>query len=197
LLRELIPNAAVFGVLANPASPEIQSFIAELQAASQTLGLQLVVVNARTDSDLETVLQLFRNSALVRSWSASVPSTSGARNNSRRWRPAMQLFRRSTGRYCALQRDAEGDLHGSAKTSSRNLRQPSLKTQVVAARDRPVADLPVVKDAAEVSLSPADTLGHPPRHAASMAPSSPRSTPSLPARCASVGGHGCGVRVRW
>jgi putative ABC transport system substrate-binding protein len=59
LLRELMPNAAVFGVLADPASPPIQSQIEALQAAARTLGLQLVVVNARTDSDLETAFATF------------------------------------------------------------------------------------------------------------------------------------------
>jgi putative ABC transport system substrate-binding protein len=54
LLRDLIPNAAVFGVLADPAFPPTQSTIADLQAAARTLGLQLVVVNARTDSHFET-----------------------------------------------------------------------------------------------------------------------------------------------
>jgi putative ABC transport system substrate-binding protein len=54
LLRELIPNAALFGVLADPPGPVTQSAIPDLLAAARTLGLQLVVVNARTDSDLET-----------------------------------------------------------------------------------------------------------------------------------------------
>jgi putative tryptophan/tyrosine transport system substrate-binding protein len=53
LLRELMPNAAVFGVLVDPASPDIQSRIADLQTAAPKLGLQLVAVNARTDGDLE------------------------------------------------------------------------------------------------------------------------------------------------
>jgi putative ABC transport system substrate-binding protein len=57
LLRELIPNAARFGVLTNPA--ELISIIAELQAAARTLGLQLVVINARTDGDLETAFATF------------------------------------------------------------------------------------------------------------------------------------------
>jgi putative ABC transport system substrate-binding protein len=59
LLREVIPNAAQFGVLADPAQPDIQSRIAELQAAARTLGMHLVVVNARTDSDLETAFASF------------------------------------------------------------------------------------------------------------------------------------------
>jgi putative ABC transport system substrate-binding protein len=54
LLRELIRNAALFGVLADPAFPPTQFMIPDLQAAARTLGLQLVVMNARTDSDLET-----------------------------------------------------------------------------------------------------------------------------------------------
>jgi putative ABC transport system substrate-binding protein len=58
LLRELMPKAARLGVLADPASPAMQ-FIADLQAAARTLGLQLIVVNARTDSDLETAFAGF------------------------------------------------------------------------------------------------------------------------------------------
>jgi putative tryptophan/tyrosine transport system substrate-binding protein len=59
LLRELLPNAARFGVLADLALPVTQSTIADLQAAAPTLGLQLAVVNARTDSDLETAFATF------------------------------------------------------------------------------------------------------------------------------------------
>jgi putative ABC transport system substrate-binding protein len=59
LLRELIPNAARFGVLADLDFSGTQSTIADLQAAARTLGLQLVVVNARTDGDLETAFATF------------------------------------------------------------------------------------------------------------------------------------------
>jgi putative ABC transport system substrate-binding protein len=55
----LLPNAAVFGVLADPAFPDIQSQIADLRAAALTLGLQLVIVNASGDSDLETAFASF------------------------------------------------------------------------------------------------------------------------------------------
>jgi putative ABC transport system substrate-binding protein len=53
LLRELMPDAAAFGVLVDPASPSTPSMITDLQTAARALDLQLVVVNARTDSDLE------------------------------------------------------------------------------------------------------------------------------------------------
>jgi putative ABC transport system substrate-binding protein len=38
---------------------DTQSVIADLQAAARTLGLQLVVINASTDSDLETAFATF------------------------------------------------------------------------------------------------------------------------------------------
>jgi putative tryptophan/tyrosine transport system substrate-binding protein len=59
LLRELIPDAVQFGILADPANPTTQSVITDLQAAARTLGLQLVVVYARSDSDLETAFASF------------------------------------------------------------------------------------------------------------------------------------------
>jgi len=59
LLRELLPNAARFGVLTDPAVPPTQSVVAELQRPARTLGLQLVFVNARTDGDLETAFATF------------------------------------------------------------------------------------------------------------------------------------------
>jgi putative ABC transport system substrate-binding protein len=60
LLYGLMPNAAVFGVLADPADgPATQSMITDLQAAARTLGLQLIVVNASTDSDLEPAFETF------------------------------------------------------------------------------------------------------------------------------------------
>jgi putative ABC transport system substrate-binding protein len=59
LLRELIPNAARFGVLADLANPGTQSVITTLRVTAPTLGLQLVVMDARTDSDLETAFAIF------------------------------------------------------------------------------------------------------------------------------------------
>ena len=95
LLREVVPDASRFGVLVDPAVPATPSVTTDLQAAARTLGLQLVVVNARTDSDLETAFATFSQQLVVRSWSASVPSIPGAPNNLRRWRPGMRCPRSS------------------------------------------------------------------------------------------------------
>jgi putative ABC transport system substrate-binding protein len=59
LLREVIPDASRFGVLADPGISVTPSVIADLQAAARTLGLQLIVANARTDSVLEKAFATF------------------------------------------------------------------------------------------------------------------------------------------
>ena len=61
LLRELVPDAARFGILADPGAAtqsmitDLQgAMITDLQGAARRLDLQLIVVYAGTDSDLET-----------------------------------------------------------------------------------------------------------------------------------------------
>jgi putative ABC transport system substrate-binding protein len=59
LLRNLIPNAALFGIVADPAFPATPSTIANLEAAARTLGLRLIIEYAGTDSDLDTAFATF------------------------------------------------------------------------------------------------------------------------------------------
>jgi putative tryptophan/tyrosine transport system substrate-binding protein len=59
LLHELMPNVALLGVLADPAFPATQFVIPDLRVAARTLGLQLVVVNASIDRDLEPAFAAF------------------------------------------------------------------------------------------------------------------------------------------
>jgi putative ABC transport system substrate-binding protein len=59
LLHELIPNAALFGALVDPASPTTKFIITDAQAAARTLGLPLFVVDAGTDVDFEPAFATF------------------------------------------------------------------------------------------------------------------------------------------
>jgi putative ABC transport system substrate-binding protein len=52
-LHELVPGATRFAMLHNPTSPISQSAIAEAQAAARSLGRELLVLNASTESDFE------------------------------------------------------------------------------------------------------------------------------------------------
>src|SRR5262249_24605709 len=54
LSLQLVPTAAVIGVLANPNNPISKRQLAELETAVGTLGRRIQVVNASTESDFET-----------------------------------------------------------------------------------------------------------------------------------------------
>jgi putative ABC transport system substrate-binding protein len=55
LLLELVPAAAVVGVLANPNNPISEPQLTALQIAARTLGRRLLVLNASTEGDFEAV----------------------------------------------------------------------------------------------------------------------------------------------
>jgi len=55
LLRELVPNAVVIAALANPTNPNAQPQLRDLQAAAQTLGLELVTVSASNDAEIDSI----------------------------------------------------------------------------------------------------------------------------------------------
>ena len=61
LLHELVPTANTVAVLTNPTNPILADIsINELQAAARTLGLQIHVLNASTQSDFDTVFATLR-----------------------------------------------------------------------------------------------------------------------------------------
>jgi putative tryptophan/tyrosine transport system substrate-binding protein len=56
LLHELLPTASVIGLLVNPANLSLaEARTKELQAAARTLGLQLDILNASNERDLDAV----------------------------------------------------------------------------------------------------------------------------------------------
>jgi putative ABC transport system substrate-binding protein len=57
LVRELIPTAAVIGLLVNPTNPLAEAVIRDSQAAAHSLGLQLHVLNASTERDIDTAFK--------------------------------------------------------------------------------------------------------------------------------------------
>lgn len=54
LLHETVPAAASMAVLVNPANPNAESVSRSLHAAAQKLGVELHVLNASTDSDIDS-----------------------------------------------------------------------------------------------------------------------------------------------
>jgi len=54
LLHELVPTARIMGVLVNPTSPKLAEVVSkDVQAAADAVGVELKVLNASTDQDLD------------------------------------------------------------------------------------------------------------------------------------------------
>ena len=53
LLRELVPSAKLVGFLVNPVNPTSEAQVTDTQAAARALGIELVVRNARSESDID------------------------------------------------------------------------------------------------------------------------------------------------
>jgi putative tryptophan/tyrosine transport system substrate-binding protein len=69
LLHELVPNAAVIGMLGNPNYPDAETQSREAQVAARALGRQIDVVNASSEGDFNgafaTLVQLKAGALLV------------------------------------------------------------------------------------------------------------------------------------
>ena len=57
LLRVLVPQAATIGVLLNPNWPPAASQLNDMQEAARTIGLQLQVLRASTDREIDTAFE--------------------------------------------------------------------------------------------------------------------------------------------
>jgi putative ABC transport system substrate-binding protein len=54
LLRELVPLAAMIGVLINPTNPSAKAYATDAREAARALGLQIHILNASTEGEIET-----------------------------------------------------------------------------------------------------------------------------------------------
>src|SRR5262249_25714905 len=54
LLSELVPQARVFALLVNPNSPNAERIIADVQQAARAKGLQLHILRAGTEGEIDT-----------------------------------------------------------------------------------------------------------------------------------------------
>jgi putative ABC transport system substrate-binding protein len=57
LLHDLVPQAATIGVLLNPASSTAANQLSDLQEAARTIGLQLHVLRASTDGEIDAAFE--------------------------------------------------------------------------------------------------------------------------------------------
>src|SRR5215472_8903522 len=63
LLHELVPKATAIAVLVNPTNPNAETVSHDLQAAARALGLQIDIVNASTERDIDAAFATIQQRA--------------------------------------------------------------------------------------------------------------------------------------
>jgi putative tryptophan/tyrosine transport system substrate-binding protein len=141
----------------DPAALATQSTIADLQAAARTLGLQLAVVNARTDSDLETAFATFSQQRV----GAVLVGPSGFFNRRIEQLVALAARHALPAIFPVLEYALAGGLMSYGGSLGYQMRQVGIYTGRILKGDKP-ADLPVqrvTKLDLVINIKTARTLG--------------------------------------
>jgi len=157
LLRELIPQARMIGVLFNPNSPTAEHQMSEAQGAARTLGLELHVVRASSELDFEPAF-----AALVRQRVAALLVETSPFFNSRR-EPLIALAARHAlpTIYGLREYAVDGGLVSYGTSRSEGYRQAGIYVGRVLKGEKP-ADLPILqptKFELVINLKTAKVLG--------------------------------------
>ena len=157
LLHELVPGATRFATLHNPTSPVSQFAIAEAQAAARSLGLQLLVLNASTESDFEPAF-----ATLVQQQAAALYVSSNPLFQNRHQQiVALAARHRVPTIYANHEAVAAGGLMSYGSPRADNYRLAGNYTGRILKGEKP-ADLPVqqpTKVELHINMKTAKTLG--------------------------------------
>ena len=94
LLSELVPQARVIALLVNPNNPNTERIIRDVQEAARAKGVQLQILKASTESEIDAAFATLVQLQPARSSSAPIRSSPAGASSSWRWHHAMP-FRRS------------------------------------------------------------------------------------------------------
>jgi putative ABC transport system substrate-binding protein len=157
LLHEFVPNAAFIALLVDLKAPETPRLVSEVQAAARTLRLQLVVLNARTASDIDMAF-----ASLVRERASALVVGAGAFLVSRRDQIIALAARRAIPAiYGFREYSADGGLVSYGNDIGDAFRRAGVYAGRILKGDKP-ADLPVertTKFELVINLKTAKALG--------------------------------------
>jgi putative ABC transport system substrate-binding protein len=140
LLHQLVPNAAVIGVLVNPTSPNAEVQLKEVPAAARTLGLEIVVQNASSERDFDAAF-----AALVQQRAGALVVGSDPLFYTRRQQLAAMATRYALPAIYADREYAEaGGLMSYGTSIATAFRQAGVYTGRILRGEKP-AELPVVQ----------------------------------------------------
>jgi putative ABC transport system substrate-binding protein len=157
LLRELVPNAAIIGVLLNPNSPAVELQLRDIPDAARAIGQRIVILEANNDRDIDAAFATLVQRQIEALLVAGDPLFSNRRDQivalaARNSIPTIYYFRDF---------DAAGGLMSYGANLSDVFRQLGIYTGRILKGEKP-SDLPVMqptKFELVVNLKTASSLG--------------------------------------
>jgi putative tryptophan/tyrosine transport system substrate-binding protein len=139
LLHDVVPKVAVIAFLLDQNIPDVETQVPAVQEAARVLGLQLVVLKARTASDIDTAF-----ATLVRERAGGLVVSSGALlTNQRKKIIALAASRALPTLYPYREFTADGGLMTYGSSVLTSFREAGVYAGRVLKGDKP-ADLPVI-----------------------------------------------------
>jgi ABC-type uncharacterized transport system substrate-binding protein len=157
LLRQLVPNAATIAVLLSPNSPNIEAERSDVQAAAQTIGQQLVVLDVNSASDIEAAFTTF----VQRGAGALLVGSGSFLNSHREQVVALAVRHALPASYVWREAVVAGGLMSYAPSITNSYRQAGIYVGRILKGEKP-ADLPVIQSTKfefVLNLKTAKTLG--------------------------------------
>jgi putative tryptophan/tyrosine transport system substrate-binding protein len=157
LLRQLVPKATTIAVLVNPDASTTAAERSDVQAAAQTIGQQIIILDAATDRDIETAF-----ATIMQRRAGALLVGAGAFLNSNRER-VVALAARHALPAIYIQREAvvAGGLMSYGASITDSYRQAGIYAGRILKGEKP-ADLPVMRSTKfelVINLKTAKTLG--------------------------------------
>ncbi len=157
LLHQLVPKAAVIGLLVNPTSANAEVQLKDVPAAARTLGLQIVVQNASSERDFEAAFAAFAEQRA----GALVVGSDPLFYSRRQQLAAMAVRHAMPAMYADREYAEAGGLMSYGTSLAAAFRQAGVYTGRILKGEKP-ADLPVVqatKFELVINLKTAKALG--------------------------------------
>ena len=157
LLRTLLPNAAVIGVLINPTNQLAETQLKDLRTAAQTLGQSISIRNASNDDEIDAAFQAFAQEKV----SALFVGTDSYYFTRRTQLVALAARHAMPAIYAAPELPRAGGLVSYGASQVDAARQVGIYTGRILKGEKP-ADLPVMRPAKfelAINLKTAKALG--------------------------------------
>jgi putative ABC transport system substrate-binding protein len=157
LLRHFVPEAKTIAVLVNATTPDTEAERRDVQAAAQAIGQELIVVDVRSDGDIEAAFATF-----VQHGAGGLFAGAGAFLNSRRERQVALAARHALPTiYAQRETVQEGGLMSYGASITDAYRQAGIYAGRILKGEKP-ADLPVMQSTKMefvINLKTAKALG--------------------------------------